>query len=477
MPNFSSSISIHWFRQDLRIADNPALMTAIKQGKVLAIYILDNDAHENAMGAASRWWLNQSLSALNQALDHQLNFYSGDAKVILPALCKRLNIKNVHWNRCYEPWRIRCDTWLRQHLSSVGVNVNSHNGSLLFEPWQITKKDGSYYQVFTAYYKTLSALSVPKDPLATATPNINSHLLVDSKAKSLKDLELLPSIHWYEGLSANWQPGEQHAQQRLKKFLATRLINYKEGRDFPAKNAVSRLSASLHFGEISPLQIWHELENLNHNEDIAHFKKELCWREFSYYLLFHLPHLPTENLRPAFDAFAWVNDAKQIKQWQQGKTGYPLIDAGMRELWQTGYMHNRVRMVTASFLVKNLLVDWRIGAAWFWDCLVDADLANNSASWQWVAGSGADAAPYFRIFNPTTQAKKFDPTGQYIKHFLPELKDLPIQYLFEPWKAPQDVLAFAKIQLGQTYPAPIVELKQSRQNALDSYEKIKNNKV
>lgn len=473
MPNISSSINIHWFRQDLRLADNPALVAAIKQGQVLAIYILDgSSAGQNAMGAASHWWLNHSLAALNQALNNKLNFYCGDARIILPELCKRLNVKNVHWNRCYEPWRISRDTWLKEHLSTLGITATSHNGSLLFEPWQITKKDGSHYQIFTPYYKTLSSLAVSNTPLAT--PNSDPHLIVDPKAKSLTELDLLPSVNWDEGLTTSWIPGEQHTHQRLQKFLATDLVDYKEGRDFPAKNSVSRLSASLHFGEISPLQIWHELKKPTNNNDIEHFKRELCWREFSYYLLFHLPHLPTDNLRPAFDTFEWVNNPKQIKQWQQGKTGYPLIDAGMRELWQTGYMHNRVRMITASFLVKNLLVDWRIGAAWFWDCLVDADLANNSASWQWVAGSGADAAPYFRIFNPTTQAKKFDPTGQYIKEFLPELQHLPIKYLFTPWEAPEQILADANIRLGDTYPNPIVDLKESRQKALDTYEKIKN---
>lgn len=473
MPNISPIINIHWFRQDLRIADNPALVNAIKQGQVLAIYILDDsNAEQNAMGAASKWWLNHSLAALNHALDNQLNFYYGDAKTILPELCKRFNVKNIHWNRCYEPWRISRDSWLKYHLSTLGTKAHSHNGSLLFEPWQVTKKDGSHYQVFTPYYKTLSALPISRAPLAT--PKTDLLLIVDPKAKSLQELNLLPSYNWDEGLRDNWQPGELHAQQRLQQFLATGLVNYKQGRDLPAKNRVSRLSASLHFGEISPLQIWHALKNLTSNNDVEHFKRELCWREFSYYLLFHLPHLITENLRPAFDDFAWVNNPQHIKQWQQGKTGYPIVDAGMRELWQTGYMHNRVRMIVASFLVKNLLVDWRIGAAWFWDCLVDADLANNSASWQWIAGSGADAAPYFRIFNPTTQAKKFDSEGEYIKHFLPELQLLPIKYLFEPWEAPEHILAKANIRLGQTYPTPIVDLKESRQKALDSYEKIKN---
>lgn len=469
----SQSVNIYWFRQDLRLKDNPALMAAIKQGQVLPIYILDDiNAGENAMGAASRWWLHHSLANLNQALDNKLNFYCGDAHIILTELCKRLKVKNVHWNRCYEPWRIKRDSKIKQHLKSLEINVSSHNASLLLEPWQITKKDGTHYQMFTPYYKTFSQLAISNTPLAA--PNIDVSFTIDPKAKSLADLALLPIINWDTGLSENWQPGEQQTHQRLQKFLATDLVDYHIGRDFPAKDRVSRLSAALHFGEISPLQIWHALSKRQVNDNIEHFKRELCWREFSYYLLFHLPHLATDNLRPAFDNFAWVNKAEKIQRWQQGKTGYPLVDAGMRELWQTGYMHNRVRMITASFLVKNLLIDWRIGAAWFWDCLVDADLANNAASWQWVAGSGADAAPYFRIFNPTTQAKKFDPTGQYIKRFLPELQYLPIKYLFTPWEAPEPILTEANIYLGTTYPKPMVDLKESRQRALDAYEKIKN---
>lgn len=469
----TKNISIYWVRQDLRLHDNPALVAAIEQGHVLPIYILDDaNASDFMMGAASRWWLHHSLSALNQSLGNKLNIYQGDAQRILLTLCQDFTVQTVHWNRCYEPWRIARDTRIKKQLVDLGVQVKSHSGSLLHEPWTIHKKDGTYYQVFTPYYKMLCASPEPSHPV-DAPQNISTKLIKDPNSLAVIDLNLLPTINWDATIAEHWQPGEQQAQDTLQSFLSQGVTNYKEGRDFPAKNSVSRLSPYLHFGEISPKQIWYALKNLPEDHHTEHFRRELCWREFSYYLLFHLPHLPTQNLRPAFDAFPWQHNDEQLKRWQQGQTGYPIVDAGMRELWQTGYMHNRVRMICASFLVKNLLIDWRYGASWFWDCLLDADLANNSASWQWVAGCGADAAPYFRIFNPTTQAEKFDPEGSYIKRFVPELKHLPIKYLFAPAEAPSAVLAQAKLRLGHDYPRPIIDLKESRQAALDAYACIK----
>ena len=468
------NISICWFRQDLRIQDNPALSAAIQQGKVLAIYILDDDnAAEAAMGAASRWWLHHSLQSLNQSLQGKLNIYKGDAKTIIAELTQRFAVQEMHWNRCYEPWRIHRDTAIKKQLSTDGFIAKSHSGALLHEPWAVHKKDGTHYQVFTPYYKTLNTLAEPNSPLEIHSTTLYSALLRDQNSLSIDQLELLPTVKWDTGIAEVWQPGEAQALMRLQQFLTNGIDNYKEGRDFPAKNSVSKLSPYLHFGELSARQIWWALKEMPENENTEHFRRELCWREFSYYLLFHLPHLPIQNLRPAFDDFAWEANTSLLKKWQQGKTGYPIVDAGMRELWQTGYMHNRVRMICASFLVKNLLIDWRHGAEWFWNCLVDADLANNSASWQWVAGCGADAAPYFRIFNPTTQAEKFDPLGDYIKTFLPELEKLPVKYLFTPSEAPTSVLKQAGILLGQDYPSPIVDLKISRQKALDAYAQIK----
>ncbi len=469
----TQTINIHWFRQDLRIHDNPALVAAIQHGHVLPIYILDDvNAGDFAMGGASRWWLHHSLTALNQSLGGALNIYSGDAHSILQELCDRFAIGEVHWNRCYEPWRIKRDTNIKQTLATRGITVKSHSGSLLHEPWTITKNDGGSYQVFTPYYNKLRSLDEPAEPIAA--PDVSKNLIHDPQSQPLDSLALLPTIPWAGGLQQSWQPGESHAQARLQHMIDSQLEDYKIGRDFPSKNSVSRLSPHLHFGEISPRQIWDALDVLVEDDNKEHFQRELCWRDFSYYLLFHIPDLPTENLRPVFDKFPWHNDPDQLKRWQQGKTGFPLVDAGMRELWQTGYMHNRVRMITASLLVKNLQIDWRLGAAWFWDCLVDADLASNTASWQWVAGSGADASPYFRIFNPTTQGEKFDADGSYIKKYLPELKDLPSKYLFKPWEAPPHVLEQANIQIGTTYPAPMIDLKQSRQEALDAYQLIRN---
>jgi deoxyribodipyrimidine photo-lyase len=287
---------------------------------------------------------------------------------------------------------------------------------------------------------------------------------------SLTELELLPRIPWYKTIADGWQPGEIGAHGSLNHFLEEGIHSYKEGRDFPAKESVSRLSPHLHFGEISPRQVWSATDRVADDSNSEHFKRELLWREFSYYLLFHWPQLPRKNLKPHFDYFPWQHNKQWLRQWQQGLTGYPLVDAGMRELWQTGFMHNRVRMIVASFLVKNLLIDWRHGSAWFWDCLVDADLASNSASWQWVAGCGTDASPYFRIFNPIIQGEKFDPHGAYTKRFVPELKDLPDKYLFKPWQAPNSILQQAGVKLGENYPVPVVDIKSSRESALSALQ-------
>ncbi len=467
-------MTIHWFRQDLRLADNPALFEAAKQGNVLPIYILDDkNAADAKMGAASQCWLHDSLAALNEQLQGGLQFFKGDAVEILTTLCKRYNISAVYWNRCYEPWRIKRDALIKLQLSELGVIVKSVNGSLLSEPWAVKKKDGTPYKIFTPYFKQAmpSLIEYPVLP----TTNIKPHSTPLEKAISLQALNLKPATSWYKSLEKIWQPGELGAQKSLEKFLCEGIFDYKTGRDFPSEENVSRLSPHLHFGEISPQQILDKTRTLAANDNLEHFKRELMWREFSYYLLFHWPQLPKENLKKNFDHFPWQHHHPHLECWQQGLTGYPIVDAGMRELWQTGFMHNRVRMITASFLVKNLLIHWQQGAAWFWDCLVDADLASNSASWQWVAGCGTDASPYFRIFNPITQGEKFDTKGEYTRKFIPELKDLPNKYLFKPWEAPSDILAKAGVILGKTYPMPIVDLKLSRQKALDAFQFMKLN--
>jgi deoxyribodipyrimidine photo-lyase len=468
MTSDATPLVIHWFRQDLRLGDNPALTHAAAIGHVLPIYILDDDnAGEYAMGGASRWWLHHSLTALNRALGGTLQCYRGRAEEILPALATRHQAQAVYWNRCYEPWRMARDAALKERLKHEGIAVESFNSALLWEPWEIRKEDGTPYRVFTPFYRKgcLSA-PPPRMPLPAPAP---LHLVRHEAAAAPDTLELLPHIRWDTKLEPHWNIGEAAAEARLQAFFRDGLAQYKEGRNFPAKPYVSRLSPYLHFGEISPHRVWHAARARGDDKHIDHFLSELGWREFSYHLLYQFPALPKENLQAKFNAFPWREDAAALARWQRGQTGYPIVDAGMRELWQTGYMHNRVRMIVGSFLVKNLRIDWRLGERWFWDCLVDADLASNSASWQWVAGCGADAAPYFRIFNPVSQGEKFDADGSYTRRFVPELASLPDRYLFSPWEAPEAVLKDAGIVRGSTYPAPMVDLATSRAEALAAF--------
>lgn len=475
----SKKIAIHWFRQDLRLEDNPSLVEAASKGQLLPIYILDDkNAQEHKMGAASRLWLHHSLSKLNEQLEGKLQLFEGDAFSIIKALVESLPLAQLSWNRCYEPWRIDRDTKIKSFLEKQGIAVKSHKASLLWEPWQVLKNDQSPYQVFTPFYKRACLFEELIPPALKKPPNFNFAKVKASGAlKSVEALKLLPTLAWGKKLISHWQVGEEAAKKALKTFLNKGVEKYKEGRDFPQPFEelcyVSRLSPHLHFGEIAPQRVWHEAKKGKEGVGLSCFLSELGWREFSYYLLYHFPHIPKENLNKKFDAFDWGKNKKRLECWQQGMTGYPIVDAGMRELWQTGYIHNRVRMIVGSFLVKNLLIDWREGERWFWDCLVDADLASNSASWQWVAGCGADAAPYFRIFNPVTQGEKFDTEGQYTRHYVPELKNLPNKYLFCPWQAPEEVLRAAGIELGKDYPLPIVDLAASRQAALDAYQRIR----
>ncbi|GAB4166464.1 MAG: deoxyribodipyrimidine photo-lyase [Rickettsiaceae bacterium] len=470
----SNITTIFWFRQDLRITDNLGLFEATKKGPVMPIYILDDlNCGPFKMGGASRWWLHNSLTNLNKTLGNKLNVYYGDSQEVLLKILASNNVGAVYWNRCYEPWRIRSDSKIKAHLRNINIECKSFNGSLLWEPWKVTKNDGTPYKVYTYFYrKGCLQAAAPREPL----PKPAKLTLVQDQANSniINTLGLLPDKKWYKQIQEHWHIGEEAAQRRLTEFLDNNISGYKENRNYPCKLNVSRLSPHLHFGEISPNQVWYKAQTKEAikplmQEDIASFLSEIGWREFSYYLLYHFPDLPTKNFQPKFDRFPWKDNIVFLKAWQKGQTGYPIVDAGMRELWQTGYMHNRVRMIVGSFLVKNLLLDWRHGENWFWDCLLDADLANNSASWQWVAGSGADAAPYFRIFNPVTQGEKFDPDGKYTLRFVPELSKLPIKFLFKPWEAPNEVLKAAGIVLGKTYPKPIVNLQHSREQAIMAY--------
>lgn len=467
-----NNLLIHWFRQDLRLSDNPALLAAVQQGRVLPVYILDDvNAGQQQMGAASRCWLHHSLVRLSKSLKGHLHIYRGDAGQVLLQLCKQHGVKAVFWNRCYEPWRLKRDEKVTQQLTALGVDVHTFNASLLWEPWQVHKADGTPYRVFTPYYQR-GCLAAEPVRLPVEKPFRPVYAKGDFQSLAVSDLELLPATPWDKGLFRHWQVGEGAAHAALDQFIEDGLSCYKKGRDYPADNHVSRLSPYLHWGELSPHQVWHSVRQAGDNSHIETYLRQLGWREFSYYLLYHFPRIVDKNLLEKFNVFPWRRKNKTLQSWQQGKTGYPIIDAGMRELWQTGYMHNRVRMIVGSFLVKNLLINWRQGAAWFWDCLFDADLANNSASWQWVAGCGADAAPYFRIFNPVTQGHKFDPDGEYIRRFVPEIRLLPDKYLFSPWAAPDETLAEAGVRLGVDYPFPIVDLRSSREEALRAFRSL-----
>jgi len=468
---------IVWFRQDLRLADNPALDAAVRQGQpILPVFILDDEnAAEWKMGAASRWWLHNSLEKLSQSLQRSLLFFCGDATTILPELIRSVKAKDVYWNRCFEPWRIRRDTMIKETLQGNDIAVKSFNGSLLFDPPNTNKPDGTPYRVFTPFYRKgcLENGIPPRPPLPA--PREISLCRIDA-GHSLDELGLMPGIQWYEEMASEWSPGEDGARKRLQAFLSSGIDHYYEGRNRPDQQYVSKLSPHLHFGEISPNQLWFAVHERSPGgeptPDADRFLSELGWREFSNNLLYNEPTLPFKNLQRKFDRFPWLDDETSLHRWQHGQTGYPIVDAGMRQLWRTGYMHNRVRMIVGSFLVKNLLLHWHHGERWFWDTLVDADLANNSASWQWIAGCGADAAPYFRIFNPVTQGKKFDPEGKYVRRFVPELATMPSKFIHNPWEAPADVLLEAGVTISENYPAPIVDLKSSRERALAAFKSL-----
>lgn len=471
--------SLLWFRQDLRLNDNPALNAALKTGRVIPVYVLDDDSPGDwQRGAASRCWLHHSLARLDESLHNRLWVLKGNAATVIPTLAKELGAKTVFWNRCYEPWRIARDKSLKQSLNEQGLAVESFGGSLMWEPWHNLKKDGTPYKVFTPYYRNgLATQPAPTQPTQPDAKALAAQLGECAQGSDkINALALLPKLDWHKAMLEEWTPGEAGAQAQLAAFLNAGIEQYRDGRDFPAQRSVSRLSPHLHFGEISPNEAAYaatQSGQRGHESQAEHFVRELVWREFSYYLLYHFPDLTDNNMKAEFDRFPWLDDAELRDAWQRGMTGYPIVDAGMRELYSTGYMHNRVRMIVASFLIKNLMQHWRHGERWFWDCLVDADLASNSCSWQWVAGSGADAAPYFRIFNPVTQSQKFDAEGAYIKRYVPELENLEARYLHDPSSAPAMALQLAGVTLGEDYPHAIVDLKQTRERALAAYKTLR----
>jgi deoxyribodipyrimidine photo-lyase len=465
-----------WFRQDLRIADNPALADAAQRGLIVPAYVLDDTPPPRGrpLGGAARWWLHQSLTRLSRDLGG-LVVMRGDPAVLVPKLAVRVGATRVVWNRCYEPYTIARDSAIKTALTAQGLEVASFNGSLLHEPWTIKTLDGGPYKVYSPFWRACLKLDVGA-PLPA--PKIKLAPL-SGLGDTIASLKLLPTKpNWAKGFDAEWTPGEAGAQTRLQSFLASGLKGYADLRNRPDLPNVSRLSPHLHFGEISPRQAWaatqhHAAAHAGVQKDADKFLAEIGWREFAHHLLYHFPTLPDRNWKPSFDAYPWSTNAHHLAAWQHGQTGYPIVDAGLRELWTTGYMHNRVRMVVASFLIKHLRIDWRQGEAWFWDTLLDADLANNAASWQWVAGSGADAAPYFRIFNPMEQGRKFDPDGLYVRRWCPELADLPNDALHAPFDAAPLVLKAAGVVLGKTYPQPLVAHAEARAAALAGYAAVK----
>jgi deoxyribodipyrimidine photo-lyase len=484
--NLTPPATIVWFRRDLRLPDNPALVAAAARGgPILPVFIWAPEEETPwAPGEASRWWLHHSLEQLGKDLEKRglrLILRAGPSLDELQKLAQETGADAVFWNRRYEPAVIRRDAGIKKTLQADHLHAKSFNASLLFEPNQVETKQGGPYKVFTPFWNTCRHLDEPPEP--DPVPRGMKPPAAWPRSLPLMDFDLLPQIDWAGGLCASWTPGVKGAQRELERFSEQALDRYDDHRDRPDLNGTSRLSPHLHFGEISPRTIWHAVRTevgmesrrgLVKGSDV--YLKQIGWREFACHLLFHFPHTPTKPLRPEFSNFPWKKSRTALTAWQKGKTGYPIVDAGMRQLWKTGWMHNRVRMITASFLVKDLMIPWQEGATWFWDTLVDADLSNNTLGWQWVAGCGADAAPYFRIFNPTTQGQKFDPEAHYLREWVPEIAALPDKWIHQPWMAPPDVLQAAGIQLGKDYPKRIVDHSEARDRALEGYTEMREQK-
>jgi deoxyribodipyrimidine photo-lyase len=474
-------VALLWFRLDLRLADNPALAAAVRHGgSIVPVFVHAPDEESPwSPGGASNWWLQQSLKSLDTSLREigsQLVIRHGPTREVLQALASETGARAVFWNRRYEPAVIARDTTVKNALREAGLAAESFNAALLHEPWAIQNQSGKPFRVFTPFWKQCLAQPAPSAPLPA--PGKLKAPKQWPKTLAFAALELEPKINWATGLMTAWQPGEAGAHTHLKRFLEAAHANYSDQRNRPDRVGTSRLSPHLHFGEIGPRQIWQALEQRAETQGLTNwrtsqFLTEVGWREFAHHLLYHFPETPKAPLRVEFNRFPWRTDASLLAAWQKGRTGYPIVDAGMRELWTTGWMHNRVRMIAASFLVKDLLLSWTAGARWFWDTLVDADLAQNTLGWQWTAGCGADAAPYFRVFNPITQGEKFDPRGDYVRRWCPELARLPDNWLQQPWQAPPEILARASFVLGRDYPAPIVNHAIAREVALEAFATLK----
>ena len=454
--------AIIWFRNDLRLSDNATLNYAAQNNcQVIFLYIMNPDDN---IGAAAKWFLHHALKSLEQDLKSQYNasliIKSGNTDIILPEMIKKYDIDTVLWNRIYEPQKIARDITLKKQLKSQNINVETFNSSLLFEPFNIKNLSGNYFKVFTPFWKKcLSEIDHITDP-HKIPDQLNIINITATESLTLDKLSLLPTKpNWAENWTKLYEVSEAKAHDLALEFMKSKMTEYKDARNFPAQKNTSFLSPYLHLGLISPKQLYFKAMAFESSKGQEHFLSEIGWREFSYHLLYNFPELPNKNFKNNFDNFPYKNNQEELKKWQKGLTGFPIIDAGMRQLWHTGWMHNRIRMVVASFLTKNLLIDWRIGQAWFWDCLIDADLASNSASWQWVSGSGADAAPYFRIFNPLMQSQKFDPQGEYIRKWVPEIAHLSDKEIHFPSNRDR-------------YPAAMIDLNFSRNRALELYKNL-----
>jgi deoxyribodipyrimidine photo-lyase len=472
----SIETSIVWLRDDLRLDDNPALTEAAALGLPLTVvFILDEESQGvRPLGGASRWWLHHSLASLAGALEakgSRLLLRRGPTEEIIKQLAAETNARHLFWNRRYGLPERTVDAGVEAWAGENGIQVSSYQANLLFEPWTVRTGAGGPYKVFTPFWRACLAGADVRDPLQVprTLPGPLGRSSAVPAGDHLDDWHLLPSSpDWSGGLAAVWEPGEEGARHRLQDFLDGPAEEYATGRNLPGVEGTSRLSPHLRFGEVSPFRVWRQIRRRFPEKlpaDVGIFRAELGWREFCWHLLYTNPELATRNFRADFDRFQWETPGEdELAAWQHGRTGYPFVDAGMRQLWQTGWMHNRVRMAAASFLVKNLLTDWRVGEEWFWDTLVDADAASNPANWQWVAGSGADASPYYRIFNPVTQSKKFDAAGHYLRRYLPELAELDAKAIHEPWKAGVEMAG---------YPEPLVDLPGSRERALEAYQRLK----
>ncbi len=471
----SDQPAIVWFRDDLRLADHAALHAAIESGRPLVpVFVLDAGSAEPwALGGASRWWLHHSLASLAaslQARGSHLILRRGDAQASITEIAAETGAAAVFTGGSADPWARRVDQAVAE---AFGGTLHRMRTTTLFHPDSVRTKSGGAYSVYTPFANACRALGGPKPPLP-APKQIRT--AAAPRSDRLDDWGLLPvRPDWAAGLRDTWTPGEAGAMERAGDFLAHGLPGYAAARDRPAGDGTSMLSPHLHFGEISAGQLWHLAHQRPGSQSRDIFIRELLWREFCANLLWHNPDLPRAPLKPEFGKMPWRDDKPALSAWQQGQTGIPIVDAGMRQLWQIGWMHNRVRMIVASFLIKHLMIPWQDGEVWFWDTLVDADLANNAGNWQWVAGCGADAAPYFRIFNPVLQGRKFDLHGDYVRHFVPELSRMDPRHIHAPWEAPAGALAAAGVVLGESYPHPIVDLAEGRTRALDAYAKIRSN--